>query len=210
MDEAKRAPKRQARGERRIAQILESAAEVFADAGFEAATTNAIAARAGISPGSLYQFFANKDAVARALAERYVAELGAAQAAAFGPADLAELPLQQVIERVTEPLIAFNLANRGFKTLFARTDMPPALVEATAPLNGAVHRRIDALLQVRAPGLARADRERTATVAIQLVRGLMPLIVAAEGDERDRLVRDLRGVLASYLADVWAEPPARD
>ena len=72
--------RRQARGERRIAQILRAAAEVFARDGYEGATTNAIAREAGVSPGSLYQFFRNKDEVAAALAEYYTTELQAAQA----------------------------------------------------------------------------------------------------------------------------------
>jgi AcrR family transcriptional regulator len=76
-------PKRQERGKRRIAAILDVAAEVFADVGYDAATTNAIAARAEISPGSLYQFFPNKEAIAEALAARYVAELQATHNAAL-------------------------------------------------------------------------------------------------------------------------------
>src|SRR6266542_6598743 len=62
------APRRQARGERRIAQLLDAAGEVFATVGYAAATTNAIAAQAGVSPGTLYQFFPNKQAMAEALA----------------------------------------------------------------------------------------------------------------------------------------------
>src|SRR5262252_3918482 len=63
--------RRQARGQRRIDLLLDVAALVFAEVGFEAATTNVIAARAGISPGSLYRFFPNKDAIAEALADRF-------------------------------------------------------------------------------------------------------------------------------------------
>ncbi|WP_207943797.1 helix-turn-helix domain-containing protein, partial [Actinomadura sp. KC345] len=41
-----------------------------------AATTNRIAAAAGISPGSLYQFFPNKEAIAEALADRFSTQMG--------------------------------------------------------------------------------------------------------------------------------------
>ena len=44
--------RRQARGERRMAELQDAAAAVFAEVGYEAATTNAIAARAGVSPGT--------------------------------------------------------------------------------------------------------------------------------------------------------------
>ena len=46
MTDGPRPRRRQARGERRIALLLDTAAEVFAEVGYEAATTNAIAARA--------------------------------------------------------------------------------------------------------------------------------------------------------------------
>ncbi|OWY61551.1 hypothetical protein B7486_63205, partial [cyanobacterium TDX16] len=64
-------PKRQERGLKRIALILDTAERVFTEVGYDAATTNLIASEAGISPGSLYQFFANKEAIAEALAARY-------------------------------------------------------------------------------------------------------------------------------------------
>ncbi|MER6937932.1 helix-turn-helix domain-containing protein, partial [Nocardioides sp. NPDC000441] len=67
--------KRQARGEERMREIVRAAAVVFAERGPDGATTNAIAAEAGISPGSLYQFFGSKADIARALSEHYAAEL---------------------------------------------------------------------------------------------------------------------------------------
>lgn len=50
--------------------ILEAAALVFAEGGYARATTNRIAERAGVSIGSLYQYFADKgEILARLLAE---------------------------------------------------------------------------------------------------------------------------------------------
>lgn len=196
---------RQARGQARMDQIMTVAAEAFAESGYEAVSTNTIAARAGISPGSLYQFFGNKDDIARALAERYVDELGAVQATAFAGADagvLATMPLDELIVAITGPLVEFNLANRGFKALFARPDLPSSLTAAVAPLHAALLGRVAGLMAARAPGLPPAVVERTATVAIQLVRAMMPLIVAADGAERAVLVLELRAVLHGYLEPV--------
>lgn len=62
--------------------ILESAAQVFVRDGFAAATTERIAERAGVSVGSLYQYWSNKEAIAVSLMERH----GEACLARVGPA----------------------------------------------------------------------------------------------------------------------------
>src|SRR5882762_4911599 len=71
-----RAPKR-ARGKQRVADLLQAAAAVFAEKGYEAATMTEIAARAGAPIGSLYQFFPIKEALADTLVQNYVALLAA-------------------------------------------------------------------------------------------------------------------------------------
>jgi AcrR family transcriptional regulator len=88
--------RRQARGERRIAQLLDAAAQVFAAEGYVAATMNAVAAAASVSPGTLYQFFPNKESMAEALAEHYLDALTAAQNEA-GALEINTVPLDDVI-----------------------------------------------------------------------------------------------------------------
>ncbi len=51
--------------------ILFAAAHILKSDGFARATTNRIAERAGVSVGSLYQYFPNKQAIVAALRERY-------------------------------------------------------------------------------------------------------------------------------------------
>ena len=58
-----------------VAAIVEAAAHILETAGLDGYTTNAVAARAGASIGSLYQYFPNKDAITRALIERETAAL---------------------------------------------------------------------------------------------------------------------------------------
>jgi AcrR family transcriptional regulator len=63
---------RQDRSQATVDVIFEAAARVFEEVGFEGATTNAFAERAGVSVGSLYQYFPNKLAVLRGLQERHL------------------------------------------------------------------------------------------------------------------------------------------
>ena len=53
---------------------MQAAAQVFARHGYAAGTTNRIADRAGVSIGTLYQYFPNKDAILIALIERHIQE----------------------------------------------------------------------------------------------------------------------------------------
>ena len=58
-------------GRQRVAELMEAAAAVIQERGFEAATMAEIAERADAKIGSLYRFFPNKDAVAEALMQHY-------------------------------------------------------------------------------------------------------------------------------------------
>jgi AcrR family transcriptional regulator len=63
----------QRRSTETVAIILEAAARILERHGFASFNTNAIAERAGVSIGSLYQYFPNKDALLSGLLEREVA-----------------------------------------------------------------------------------------------------------------------------------------
>ncbi|QEN85406.1 TetR/AcrR family transcriptional regulator [Labrys sp. KNU-23] len=90
------APQREV-GRQRVAELLEAAAEVIQERGFEATTMAEIALRADARIGSLYRFFPSKDAVADALMDHYATVLAAAydavrdQAGNVTPEELADL-----------------------------------------------------------------------------------------------------------------------
>ena len=66
--ESKRRMPRQARAAQTVASIVEAAAQILEKGGLPAFTTNAVAERAGVSIGTLYQYFADKNALVMALA----------------------------------------------------------------------------------------------------------------------------------------------
>jgi AcrR family transcriptional regulator len=61
---------RQARATQTVASIVEAAAQILEKGGLAAFTTNAVAERAGVSIGTLYQYFGDKNALVVALARR--------------------------------------------------------------------------------------------------------------------------------------------
>jgi AcrR family transcriptional regulator len=66
---------RQARSLATVEVILDAAALLLVDQGYDQATTNRIAERAGVSIGSLYQYFPNREAVVAAVAHRLKANI---------------------------------------------------------------------------------------------------------------------------------------
>ena len=65
----------QERSKETVDAILEAAVQVFAKMGYQGGTTNHIAERAGVSVGTLYQYFPNKEAVLFGLMERHSWEM---------------------------------------------------------------------------------------------------------------------------------------
>jgi AcrR family transcriptional regulator len=65
---------RQARSSATVEAIYSAAARILLEEGYAGVTTNHIAVRAGVSVGSLYQYFPNKDAIVLGLLERLIEE----------------------------------------------------------------------------------------------------------------------------------------
>jgi AcrR family transcriptional regulator len=80
--------------------ILEAAARILVREGFDKASTNHIAEVAGVSVGSLYQYFPGKEAIVAALIDRHNEEV--MQAVQSELAEAANLPLGQAVRKLVE------------------------------------------------------------------------------------------------------------
>ena len=100
---------RQARAQATHAALLEAAAQVLGRVGLSGFTTNAVAVRAGVSIGSLYQYFPNKDALMLALIRRQQAQQATtvAAAAALGPGG----SLAETVRRMVRAAMAHHHAD---------------------------------------------------------------------------------------------------
>ncbi len=67
----------QARSETTVLAIHEASIQVLLSVGYRKLTTTRVAERAGVSVGTLYQYFPNRQALIRAVLERYLAEMSA-------------------------------------------------------------------------------------------------------------------------------------
>jgi len=66
---------RQARAQATVDAIVKATARVLVDEGYDRASTNRVALAAGVSIGSLYQYFPSKEALVAALVEDHIAKM---------------------------------------------------------------------------------------------------------------------------------------
>lgn len=118
----RRHPK-QLRSRLMVETIIEAAGQVFMESDFEAASTNQIAERAGISIGSLYQYFPNKDALILAVQKQHHDEVLRVVRTAME--DTRELPLQDAIREIIGANLEMHLKQRRLH----------AAIEAWIPAN---------------------------------------------------------------------------
>jgi AcrR family transcriptional regulator len=194
-------PKRQARGERRIAAILDAASLIFADVGYDLATTNGIAAAAGISPGSLYQFFPNKQAIADGLIERYARDLRTMNEQA-SDARLAHLRVETRIDRMIDAVVDFQLANPAANVLLAGAVISQELAATTEALQDQMCSRVEPLVAAAAPKLSSRQRARSAEICVEIVKALVPMVLAASPRERSTLRKEVKRAVRSYVTSL--------
>jgi AcrR family transcriptional regulator len=197
--EPRKLPK-QPRSEATVRAILDAAAQVFERHGYAAATTNRIAGRAGVSIGSLYQYFPNKDAILVALVHRHVAD----STAALQP-HLQRLGSgarwNDVLPDIVDAMVATHALAPGLhRVLFEETPLP-------STLRAELQRLEDRLVDLAAGALAAdldpfpADPHLCARVVINTIEGLTHRLVLRPppGVTPEAIAREITEVVRAYI-----------
>jgi AcrR family transcriptional regulator len=202
MDEQQhtRPVRRRARGVQRIASILDAAEIVFATMGYEEATTNHIAAQAEISPGSLYQFFANKEEIAHALAARYIEILQRIYDSIFSN-EAAKLSFPIWLDQIIDALVTFHVDHPAFHVLL-NAHPSSRVTDLTDELPKGLQTNFELGFQRRAPNLSSMQRRLSATMSAQLYKAVTKLILQADEAERKLIVNELKTVMRRYLEPI--------
>ncbi len=197
--------RRQARGERRISQLLAAAAGVFCRTGYASASTNAIAREAGVSPGTLYQYFPNKEAIAVELGGQLLQRAHETHGQAFRPENL-QRPLPELLDAVLDPVIAFNCENPAFWALMHGTGVP-GIAQEHEELHAGLLTRIEAVLRDFRPQASTHELTHTSNMILGIFKSSLDLILAHEGDERAAYTAELKTVLLRYLEPMITRTP---
>src|SRR5947209_7244958 len=99
----------QARSQATVDAILRATARILVKEGYDRASTNKIAVAAGVSIGSLYQYFPSKEALVAALVEQHMDEM--AEVLRVNTLRLAGAPLEVALGEAVRLMVAAHAVN---------------------------------------------------------------------------------------------------
>jgi AcrR family transcriptional regulator len=181
---------RQARSRERLARMLDAAEELLVAEGPAALTTTRVAAAAGVSVGSLYQYLPDKGAIVEALATRYLAEFEALMHELA-----ARAPFEDPVGTLVDAFARRYRERPGYRALWFGREMTPELRAADLE-NKAV--LAEGLL--RALGLGGEFRTQ-ARAGVLIADALLQEAFRSGSPE---LIDEAKRVLRLYLDDVIA------
>lgn len=188
----RRAPS-QKRSQERFERMLEAASALISEGGSDAMRMGEVAERAGVSIGSLYQYFPDKGAIIRTLAERYNAEGRACIAEGLaGTHDT--LGLIAAFGALIDTYYGIFLAEPVMRDIWSGTQADKALRDIDlrdSRANGAL--LAEAWLRVK-PEADATEVERKAFLIMSLGEATMRLAISVERAEGDLLVADYKAM----------------
>jgi AcrR family transcriptional regulator len=203
------APRKKASQARSLAMVetlLEAAARVFVKEGYARATTNRIAAAAGVSVGSLYQYFPSKDAIAVELLRRYregLVTLVGERLRSATPSTFAE---------VVHDLIAALLRAEGINPALHRVLIEEVLrTSARREMLGFEERLEEVLVEVlRAAQVPVPDPEMASFVLVRVVLAVVQGVVVDRPQlNTPAMAEELTRLVVSYVGAPAAPSPRR-
>jgi len=199
----------QARSQARVRSILDAAHELVASEPLDAVTTTAIARRAGLPIGSLYQYFPNRLSILAELADRELSEIDAATIAALEAC--ADRPWREAVDRVVETSAAAHRERTSCAALWRSLHPTPEFRELARASNRRLAHALARHPALRGAGLAPEATERVARVAIEAGDALQSLAFAAPSPaEAAALTAEMKKLLEAYLASYVESRRAAD
>lgn len=180
-----------------VERIIAAGHDVLLERGYDATTTNHIAERAGISPGSLYQYFPDKAAILAQVLDRYSADLVARMSRAFLRA-LGAPTGDAVRTLVTTMLDAYEENPGLLRVLVEQVPRSPDSARAVFA------RRMDDMLTTAILAQPGHDPDRPADVAAWLVvrsveHVTISHILEGSGHDRTVVIEELTAMIVGYL-----------
>jgi AcrR family transcriptional regulator len=200
-DKTPRRQPQQQRGKQRVEKILVAAAEVFAEAGFAAATVQQIADRADTAVGSIYQFFPDKLAIFHALFTKHLEQIDIIEAEFFKGAF--DAPIAQKIDAYLDPYFSY-FEQPIPRCILLQVYLQPieGLAELMSDLPARALAQIDKhanLYRQRNPNLSVAKSKLLAEVLEYMCTSLFLRAIQSDDSHRQEIYAEIKNVLYVYL-----------
>ncbi|MBD2252345.1 TetR/AcrR family transcriptional regulator [Nostoc parmelioides FACHB-3921] len=194
----RRQPK-QKRSQERVEKILQAAAEVFMEVGYEATTTHMIAAKADTAIGSLYQFFPDKLAIFHALEARHMEQVTKINAEIMQSAD-EQKPLSEFIERMVNTYAEY-FENPMFRVVYIQYFVAPEMFQLfDDSFNQQLIKQLADFFREWNPELAVEKSEFLAETVHICYNALLLNALRQNKPERQPRYDEIKALLVAYLA----------
>jgi len=190
---------RQARSKATVDTILQASARVLVKRGFEGFTTNEVATAAGVSIGSLYQYFPNKEALVAALIIRHVEEMSAAILCEL--TRVAQLPMAQAVRAVIELTVRAHAIDPELHQVLTEQVPRVGRLAKLRELDAITHRMVAGILAARRSELAIRDPEVASFVIVSAIEAIVhrAALFSPERLRDPRLIDEASALVTRYL-----------
>jgi AcrR family transcriptional regulator len=190
---------RQSRSRATVDTILAATARVLVKRGFDGLTTNAVAEAAGISIGSLYQYFPNKEALVAALIEKHVEDMNAAILSEL--TRVAQLPIAQAVRAVIELTVEAHAIEPALHQVLTEQVPRVGRLAKLRELEAICERMVAGLLAMRRDELAITDPDTAAFLLVTSIESIThrAALFAPERLRDPRLIDEACALVTRYL-----------
>jgi len=191
----------QKRSQATVQALLDATARVLTRVGYDRASTNRIAATAGVSVGSLYQYFPNKEALVAALVARHNREMLALLSDALK--EVASLDLGTAIAKLVRAAVDAHLVDPALHRVFDEQVPRMGQLAKIEALEGETFRLVRRYLEQRRSEIAVRDLDSATSILVTTVEALTHQFVIRRPDapdrERDRFIDEVTRLVVGYL-----------
>jgi len=198
----------QPRSRAMVETLLDATARVLTRDGYDRASTNRIAATAGVSVGSLYQYFPNKEALVAALVARHNREMLGLVGDALK--EVASLGLERAMRELVRATVDAHLVDSALHRVFADEVPRMGQLADVEALQRETFLMVRTYLEERRHEIAVADLDTATSICVTTVEALIHDFVIrrpqAPDGERDRFIDEVTRLVVGYLRPAGSDP----
>jgi len=186
-------PKQQ-RSLTRYHHILDTAAVMFSMQGYENVGTNHIAVQAGVSVGSFYRFFSDKEALVEALVERYITRLSES----LPRLDEQPLPMPTMVEMMLKGVLEFDRQNASFAQILTTTQVGQ-LAQAAIIIHLTLKGWVERMLNLYYPTIQPEAIHLCAASGMGIVKGMLTMTQPPDSIPIEVVLGEMVDTLIAYV-----------